>query len=657
MADALSSVRLYEDNRLRERWNDLSQPEKIREYYYDANARVPNERAWEVMQATKIGGPLFAQYSIEGVAWTNDNFGHDAGQMLYRAAAEALRQVDARIAKDRGDFAGKVESLEDAHFRAKQATRLMPPEFQGFTITCAVGNTWDEAKTNHVALKQQLENEAAKPPANVPADWHPRSGRGRKPHRVAAGWSPQAPAVWAEEDAQYSAARREARGLHHDLTEAFRAVDPNRAFEQCYRDPMTGVLGHTGMGAMERRGDKILSIDVDGLKTTDSISRLLGDEVVKVVGRRMGQLQEELGESMNVAHPHGDEYGAAHPDERKLRAFAELLREDLASLQIPYVDVEKKLTYAQHGIGLSYGIGRDHDQAEHDLKRHKAERAERGERDLKGAEQKVATARIEVRAATEEELAAARLEMRARVERQDRIHMGMTPDHPGVQVRRFQPPPTRAAPSKEQSVNPPEKRPPASRERGETSRRRAPSAPAIATSNGHEVPSAAKRRGEALTIARDEINRLGIDDQTLAEFRRNISVNSAGVAFQKNGVGWDSGTRAGAGRVVVVEREIDALSHRQLHRNEPMARYVAVGAALSAEKLQHVKGLAKEAPVVSAFGNSREGAQLASQLAASLPPDVKPLREAPAQESWSAALCDRLGIGGHDQEFAIGRKR
>jgi GGDEF domain-containing protein len=372
-------ARAAEDRELHERFDRLTPAQRAHEFFYDPNTGAGNEAAFKVFsQAPSQASPLFAQFSVDGVKWVNDTYGHDAGQVMYRVVAEALHDAVPDLCKVRGDFGGRAVSAEDADRIARLATARLPAEWKGLKITAAVGRTYDEALANHIALKERMEVEGT------------RAKRGERPP-FAEGWAPKAPAAWArgaEKPSLFPEAHevvgRIEQQNHQVLDAAYRKMPVERAFAEAYRDPMTGVLGHIGMGVLHKSREQILSIDVDGLKVSDAFRRELGDEVVRRTGLVMAQVQRQMGESVAAAHPHGDEYGAAHKSADRLQEFAEAVKRQLAKEEVKYVDLEKGITYVQQGIGLSYGIGKTQEIAEEGLAHDKARRVEIGERDIKG---------------------------------------------------------------------------------------------------------------------------------------------------------------------------------------------------------------------------------------------------------------------------------
>ena len=394
-AAARGVIRSAEDAELEQHFRELSPPERAREYFYDSNSGLPNERGWAVLRDSPVGPQdLVAHYSIEGVAWVNDTWGHDAGQLLYRAAAEALNRVDSRVAKVGGDFAGRVESEADAALFARMATRKLAAEYQGLTITAAVGRTLEEAAHNHHAEKARLEEAGL------------RSQRKSRPMGLVAGWAPKEAAHWGPPTAARPVPGRVERPVNGELLQAYGALEQGRAARDAYRDPMTGLLSPTGMGVLEQRGDHHLAIDIDGLRATDLYSSPLGDAVLRRVGAVMAAHQEELGVSFHVAHPHGDEFAAAHPQARALDRFAAGVRDELARAVVTYVDRDSGKVLTQTGIGFSYGVGPTRDAAEAALKLDKAERTRLGERDVSG-ERRLAEKRLSSRKATAVEIESA----------------------------------------------------------------------------------------------------------------------------------------------------------------------------------------------------------------------------------------------------------
>lgn len=367
---------------LEARFTRLTEAERIAEYFYDPNTRVPNEVGFKALHLDTPREGVFAHYSIEGVKFVNDNFGHDQGQLLYRMAAVALQAADPQIAKVRGDFGSHASSQEAAERIAERANASLPEALKGFRITVATGATWEQASAAHAQHKEAQERAGQ------------RAERGTRPLGVSRRWGPS---VVAFPDRQVE------QPQHPELVQAHRQLDRSQQLA-AYRDPMTGLLSHTGIGAAARKGDTVLSIDVDGLKATDRYNSGLADEVLRKVGQIMGHLG---GDDVSAGHPHGDEFSAAHPNPEVLRNYGLDLKELLSTVEVRYVDLEKGLTYTQKGIGISYGLGATHEQAERALEHHKADRTRAGERDVKG-EFSLAQSRLEVRPASDGELRQAR---------------------------------------------------------------------------------------------------------------------------------------------------------------------------------------------------------------------------------------------------------
>jgi GGDEF domain-containing protein len=636
-----------EDLELRARFDGLSVAQRVHEFFYDANTGVGNEEAFEVLTAPPAPSekPLVAHYSVDGVKWVNDTFGHDAGQMLLRVVAEALHKSDPDIAKVRGDFGGRVESARHAETIARLATARLPPEWRGFTITASAGSAWEDARANHVALKQAMEaggTRAARGSAPaVPADWRPRV-----PERWV-GQTPR-PTLFASEEGVPG--RVEQRN-HPDLERAYARLGPERAFGAAYRDPTTGILGHVGMGVLHSGGKNVLAIDIDGLRATDRFQSGLGDAVVEHVARQMAQLQELFGESLAAAHPHGDEYGAAHRSPDRLRDFAEALKARLAKAEMTFTDPELGMTFVQRGIGLSFGIGPTRQVAEQGLARDKARRVEAGERDLAG-QKLIAAGRLTARAATPEELAAA-----VDVGRERRgpavVRVPLAPGGPMVTWH--------LAPA-----------------RASTGVSHIDAGAELAVGRGqwvrHPTATAAELEGRCPAL-----HRRGIRPETLRAFAGLWREDDAGRAvfahetWTRDEVGtmrggpvgaevvadagdavsdrervglWDSGERQATLRIVVVERALDALSHYQMTENQALhegTRYLAPGGiGFSVEQLDLVRDLAErhpEATIVAAFGRSPEGDRAAVQLRAAVPPRVALERDPPLRAGrWNDSL-------------------
>jgi len=593
---------------IRERFDRLSALEKIREYFYDPNTGVPNERGFEALHAQhKDSAPVFAHFSVEGVKFTNDQFGHDQGQLLYRMASRALAAADANVCKVRGDFGSRVISAERANRIAEQATRNLPPEFRGFKITAKTGDTWEEASQAHAAAKELQEKLGVRAP------------RGARPKGIPAEWSPAtAPFPSNAHDVPPHAA----------LTKAYWRLDREQQLA-AYRDPMTGLLSHTGMGAAARAGHKCLSIDVDGLKATDGFSSALGDEVI----RRTGSMMRLLGgNELAAAHPHGDEFSGSHPDATILRTFAEQLETFLSTLTVLHTNVEQGRTFVQHGIGLSYGIGDTHEEAERHLAEHKAARTLAGERDRKG-EFVLARGRLESRDATAAELPS---RDRGRGSR----------EHPELRDRDLESQHDR---SRERGAHPSGRGGVSGRVEAEPSESRARppgarGADAPRTPSGREQQRVAVPQGRGGASSPDAALRPETLDAPA--FRGRSHQQAAGAL-------WQSAVPKKLERIVIVERPVDALSHYQL-KPDAKALYVSIGPALTRDQKtalgqlvqahqERSRALGEPAlEVVTAVSKSKEGATLAREVNELRPRETSYRRDVPSRGThWHDTIVAR----------------
>lgn len=640
-AESLAKV----EDALRDRFNRLSGEEKIREYFYDSNTGLPNERGFEALhRAPSEDKPLFAHFSAEGTKFVNE-FGHDQGQLLYRMVARALHAGDPDVTKVRGDFATRVRSSEEAQRIADLANALLPDEFKGFTITVATGPTLEEAGARHAAWKQSME------------DTGHRAKRGERPLGVSKDWTPETTPFPTEAVTQ---------SPHLPLVKAYWRLDRETALS-AYRDPMTGLLSHTGMGAAARVGDKYLSIDVDGLKATDAYSSGLGDEVIRKTGAFMRLLG---GAELQAAHPHGDEFAAAHPDPTVLATYAAQLETFLKGATVSYTNVHLGETFVQRGVGISYGIGDTYEEAERNLEHHKQQRTLAGERDRKG-EFAIARARLERRAVTPDDLARERAR-RGGAHQHERLRdrgLASRDDRGGERS-----PPGRGGQSIPGGV---EARSAAGGDHAPHARGAAPTRAEPA-----RTVEAPREQGRGALSPADPpraLLALGIKPDTLSApaFAGRWSTDADGrVAFPSEGwkrdarggkrrvqtgaelVGAD-GARVGEGdrcgiwesagrgrptitRIVVTEQAVDALSYHQL-RGDPGTHYVSIGGRLTPEKQSEIRDLIElqkrigsGLTVVAAFGHSREAPQLHEDLQVCVPPGVRVDREPPARgRGWS----------------------
>jgi len=598
--EAVYQAPLRTDDVIRARFDRLSPVEKIREYFFDPNTGVPNERGFDALHGQeKASAPLFAHFSVEGVKFINDHFGHDQGQLLYRMAALALAEADPNVCKVRGDFGSRTISAERANRVAEQATQNLPAEFRGFKITVRTGKTWEEASQGHAAAKEAQEKLGVRAP------------RGGRPKGVAADWTP---------DTTPFPPDRLDGPPHSELSKAYLRLDREQQLA-AYRDPMTGLLSHTGMGAAARSGDRYLSIDVDGLKASDKFSSGLADEVIRQTGRIMGLL---CGEELKAAHPHGDEFGAAHPSEDVLRAYAEQLDEYLRFASVRHTNVDMGVTFVQHGVGISYGIGATHEEAERALEQHKAARARAGERDVPG-ESRVAESRLACQPATERQRAEARAGWQRAHE-----HRELRGDGLGtVDVRRG-----------ERGAHAPGGDGIQGGAKARDVERRARSGDA----RGARAAGPSSERGQRVALVQGRGEALSIFPAIRAETLDALPFRGRSHE-QAVGILWQSAVPKNLERIIIVERPVDALGHYQMKPDE-RALYVSVGPALTpAQKpalaqlvhAHHERSRALGEPpiqVVAAVSKSREGATLARQVDELRPPGTSFGRDVPSRGTY-----------------------
>lgn len=589
------------DRELRKRFRGLSEPERVREYFYDPNTGLPNERGFEAL-CRRGKEELYAQYSIEGLKWVNDSFTHEEGQLLCRMAARALFAQDANIAKVRGDFAGQVRSQEEARAIAKSANRALPDDFKGFCITVHVGSRFESLSREHGELKEREELAGNRAP------------RGSRPLAVPWGWSP---------DAVPFPKARVKQPLNETLVAAHRALGYERALS-AYRDPMTGLLSSHGMQATERPGCAVLALDLDGLKASDQFNSRLGDEVIARVGTIMRVLG---GDEVRAAHPHGDEFRASHPDPSRLREYAKEVSGLLKDTSVTYCDPALGLTFVQQGLGLSYGVGATSLDAERQLEEQKLERTERGERDGHG-QKEVAEQRLRFRPATREETERARA-----AQGRDRWPGDLGARHASRRGR-------------------------TAGEGRQGEETRAEEGPALATRSmkpaqrGSFVEILAEEPTQTVSASPDlrsgDLQAVGLRPETLRAppFLGRFHEREGQAAFptpEGKGIWKAQGGRV-VRRVVLLERPVDAMSHYQLRGQDNAALYLATGNELGPqlrdELAQILAGEARAGvgQVVFAFGSSRRTAALASELAKVTPPGMSIVREAPVRGTWSDAL-------------------
>lgn len=317
-------------------------------FFTDHNSGTLNRRAFEALPADPAR-PLVAHISVEGTKWANKS-GHTTGNLLYRAAARALRGAAPLVAKVGGDFAVRVADQAELARILEQAQAAMP---EGIALTGAVGATLEEAGATHAGTKKGLEGSGK------------RALRGAKPLGVK---------VETAAEMKLSAEELAAADVPAEVREL---LPPDEAaFKAAFLDG-NGALTGEGFFLLEKldKAAHVASIDLNGLRAVnETLGVEVGDAMLIGVARAAAKA---YGAEFDFAHLSGDEFAARSNDPKALQAFID----DLAALcaTITHEDGEPL------NVTFGYGLGATYDAADALVEAHKqrgvaAEAADRASR-------------------------------------------------------------------------------------------------------------------------------------------------------------------------------------------------------------------------------------------------------------------------------------
>lgn len=327
---------------------------KVRSLYIDTTTGALNARAHA---RVKAGADKHYAFSVEGIKFSNDEKGHDAGNAVYRAAAQALSPLLARgLFKPGGDFASfgpGQEHLDQVLAKANEHAAL-----QGFRITGAIGDSYREAVAENNRHKKVLE--AAQQ----------RAARGQRPLTATGNFTGGGEKLVGTK-------------IEDGLREAFTKLPPAAAFDETYVDKPTGLLNKDGFEASAPKKFQ-LSVDFDGVK---EMVDLFGDaQVDRLVALAGNKLRELGGHEVSAAHFSGDEFGGKHDDGDGLTRWATRAQAFMQTFSQPVELTEaaaralglSSTRVTLHGLPLSFGVGQTLDQADEALNRQKLERQAQG---------------------------------------------------------------------------------------------------------------------------------------------------------------------------------------------------------------------------------------------------------------------------------------
>jgi GGDEF domain-containing protein len=350
---------------LSQRAQQLSPEGRAEEFFRDKNTGLLNDEAWRAMPAVP-GKPLVGHISVEGIKFLNDNTDHETADLLYRAVARALHQVDPQAAKVGGDFAVRVKDQAEFDAMLQLVREAMPEQLKGFEITGATGATYDEAGQKNGATNKAR---VAKGERADPRPPHPTLTNEYGEPEVMA---PQQPKGFKGDLKSLAFPEDRARAeIPAELMKLVGDLKPADYFDKAYVDQKTGEWTARGWAALPRKAH-VASLDVKGLRHANEV---YGKEVGDAMLHRMGQWAKTLGgEQYDFAHLHGDEYAAQSDDPKALEAFVAELEAALAENPVMFEETEvideqtgkPKLTPVK--VEFHYGYGeRNLEAADRDL--------------------------------------------------------------------------------------------------------------------------------------------------------------------------------------------------------------------------------------------------------------------------------------------------
>lgn len=359
-AQAATTTRLSQDpltdQRFIDRVKGMSHQARLEELYVDANTGLLNEKAFDELPAPG-GKPLIGHISVEGIKYLNDTVSHDHGDLLYRAVAKALHAVDPLAAKVGGDFAVHVKDQGQLDYLLAKVQKAMP--VQGFSITGAIGQTFEAADAAHLELKQKAEaaGTRAKPRQPDPAD---PTGVAVLPPQRPLGLKSDAGLVFPEARAKAAVPKA--------LSKRIAGLSDEQYLKEAYVDS-TGALTAKGWQAIARKA-AVAAFDLKGLKAINAeLGKASGNaaiEALALAAKHVG------GQEFDFAHLHGDEFAAQHDNKVELEAFIARLAAYLKAYP-PQVDPLGLDSWQPLAVEFHHGTGAwSYDAADRNLNERKA---------------------------------------------------------------------------------------------------------------------------------------------------------------------------------------------------------------------------------------------------------------------------------------------
>lgn len=314
--------------------------------YIDRNTGLLNDRGFAALPRD-LSKPFVAQFSFEGVKWKNIET-HTAGNLLYRAAAQALRQAAPNAAKWKGDFVAMVESAEEAERiglemqanlleTLREANPELADQMQGLQITQGVAELGQDLEASVDAAGQANIAEKARREALPEAEPLRRAERGARPFGLPVE-TPQEILLPTEEAVP--------RGLPDEMLEAADQLTDEQLFSEVYIEPETGHLTREGFFALEF--DHVVSMDLDGLKAINEKHGYQAGNQLLAAFSKMAQFAG--GSQVSFAHLSGDEYAAGTNDPELAQLYVDILATLCDTVTLKFGEE------THSGIKFGYGI-------------------------------------------------------------------------------------------------------------------------------------------------------------------------------------------------------------------------------------------------------------------------------------------------------------
>jgi GGDEF domain-containing protein len=343
---------------------DVTTPEgraaRNEDFYRDSTTGVRNARFWalEEQTATTVG-----RISIEGVKKQNDTYGHQAGDSVYAAAAQAMVEAgldNGTLSKDGGDFA--IANVTQEQLDKFLAIANKNPLLQGYELLGHVALLHEDegegltraASKKHNAAKEALEA----------ADQ--RAKRGQEPKR-------------STSSAKFTAKPVTGTQFHETAQRTLESLTPEEQFQAMYTEPETGLLTKDARDRyLEAHPKKHhVSIDLNLLKAYNKlVGEKGGDQLIAAFGKLIA---ETGGREFLATHVSGDEYTLDTDDIDGVTAFLTVLRKEAEEelIDVTFTDGHSGIV---PGVSFGVGIGPTIDLAEGQLNADKERLAAAGKR-------------------------------------------------------------------------------------------------------------------------------------------------------------------------------------------------------------------------------------------------------------------------------------